>query len=205
MYAMISAFGLLGYGAHARGLFRRPSLRLARGLDPPTRHASRPDDRAPCAFAADGSPPPSHPRLSSPLAAFLLALHDAGASGEDVFADSDHADFISREAFTRENPNERDALARDRVIPRLAERHHASHRVRHDSHDRPRTSIADDSSDPFDANPDLPRRESVEDRHDADPSADPFGRVRGTARGRVPRHLQRGVLGTEHPGASSGR
>ena len=94
VYAMISAFGLLGYGAHARGLFRRPSLRLARGLDPPTRHASRPDDRAPCAFAADGSPPPSHPRLSSPLAAFLLALHDAGASGEDVFADSDHADFI---------------------------------------------------------------------------------------------------------------
>ena len=118
--------------------------------------------------------PPSHPRLSSPLAAFLLALHDAGASGEDVFADSDHADFISREAFTRENPNERDALARDRVVPRLAEHHHASHRVRHDSHDRPRTSIADDSSDPFDANPDLPRRESVEDRHDADPFADPF-------------------------------
>ena len=102
MYAMISAFGLLGYGAHARGLFRRPSLRLARGLDPPTRHASRPDDRAPCAFAADGRPPPLRTPVSPRhQAAFLLALHDAGASGEDVFADSDHARCASRARRSR--------------------------------------------------------------------------------------------------------
>ena len=127
VYAMIGAFGLLGYGARARGASRVLASRAWSRSADSARDSTR---RPPRASAADASPPSLAPSVS--LRHWQRSSSPCTTQARPARTSSRTATrrFISREAFTRENPNERDALARDRVVPRLAEHHRASHRAR---------------------------------------------------------------------------
>lgn len=146
VYAVICVLGLLGYGEKiqkrvknyekntrvptALGLSRvtlspssRLSPRLSHASSLHTSHAHRPPTRELiprvlirplCAFVS------VHFRRT----AFLLALHEAGTTGDDVVLDGgEHADFLSRENYQRHRPRHAAAFQRanrhDSIVQRL--------------------------------------------------------------------------------------
>ena len=203
VYAMISAFGLLGYGARER-MSRASSVsrvvsihRLGARFDPTTRappSLTRPlPSLAYPSLFAPGSVPPRPARRGRVRRGRLRGQRPRGFH----LARGVHARDPERARRPRARPRRPASRGTPpRVSPRATRRARPSpnvHRGRFLGRFRlqPRPSSS--------------RKRRRSPRRRCRSVRGSFRGVRGTARGRVPRHPQRGVLGTERPGPSPGR